>query len=131
MTNKHTPTARPWRVGKNFDNNVYDADGRLVSACNTYRGKDKINAAHIVKAVNAYDDLMELVTEMRDCFDDLQDEYADCSMASFRESKEANDERIEKVQIHYALKFSDIISKNYEKIPRPALEAALKKVKAI
>jgi len=64
------------------------------------------------------DDLMKLAIEMRDCFDDLQDEYADCSRASFNESKKNNDRRVEKIQIYYALKFADIISKNYEKIPK-------------
>lgn len=73
MTDKQTPTARPWRTrGADIMAVQTDEDGNhLVIGCvgkssssrsSPYSQLNKpVDAAHIVKAVNAYDDLMELV----------------------------------------------------------------------
>ena len=134
---KHAPTARPWKSGSGTSRfRIYGSgeDTRTIAdVMPKYSSLTQEQALahrdHIVKAVNAYDGLMGLAIEMRDCFDDLQDEYAYCSMASYRESESDNNARTGEVQIRYALKFADIISKNYEKIPRPALAKALANVK--
>ena len=63
MTDKHTPTARPWYAhefysGKETAIRIEDVEGDVLRLS----GNDhKERAAHIVKAVNAYDDLMKLV----------------------------------------------------------------------
>jgi len=78
MTDKHTPTARPWRVRKSHLRGDFSdcktleiiAKGCEKRGLIFWSGFDEndlsdkqnqANATHIVKAVNAYDDLMELV----------------------------------------------------------------------
>jgi len=67
MTDKQTPTARPWRVDafKNTRITSGCAEQNLIAITFKYLRNSEANTAHIVKAVNAYDDLMELVAAVK------------------------------------------------------------------
>lgn len=68
MTNetKHTADARPWHTATHPENSEikyirFDNGEFHKEVCVLYSYNSKANAAHIVKCVNAHDDLVELL----------------------------------------------------------------------
>ena len=73
MNTKHTPT--PWHTEDNEGGSrkLVDADGEFISYISVSRYQDgrrdpvaKANAAHIVRCVNAHDELVALVRAITD-----------------------------------------------------------------
>lgn len=64
MNNKHTAT--PWEILEDIDSTSIMKDGFFVALCAGYvhgqRDTDKANAAFIVRACNAHDDLVKSAT---------------------------------------------------------------------
>lgn len=72
MTNetKHTADARPWHIETHPENSeikyIRFGDGGLLDeVCVLYSSNAKANAAHIVKCVNAHDDLVEALEQTK------------------------------------------------------------------
>lgn len=73
MTNetKHPADARPWHVAVHPENNNikyirFDSGEFHKEVCTLYSSNSKANAEHIVKCVNAHDDLVSALREAID-----------------------------------------------------------------
>jgi hypothetical protein len=71
MTTSHTPT--PWRNGDKYGEDIFSGVDRIAVATeHPYRPGEAIvavaNAAHIVRCVNAHDDLVAALKALEDCY---------------------------------------------------------------
>lgn len=87
--NKHTPT--PWHVGETAPTIVYAPDGFAVANATVFHGRHEpeesvTNAAFIVRACNAHDELVSVLGRMLRAHDAgeyvLKEQFADAARAA-------------------------------------------------